>query len=76
MTKFSVYEQELFGSIHYRVVRNDGRAPFDDGSLQVDFDTEDDAVQSIMGHCRRTKLGLHTIRVLSMDRRRERVIAS
>ena len=62
----SVYEQELFGKVHYRVVRDDGRLIFD--RHQTDFESEADAVACIRGECRRNLLGPVRVTAYRIDR--------
>jgi hypothetical protein len=66
MTKVSIYEQEMFGKIHWRVMRDDGRLIFD--RHQTDFESEADAVQAIEGEFRRKKLGAVEARIYHWDR--------
>ena len=55
MTTVSIYEQDLFGTIHWRVMRDDGRLIFD--RHQTDFESEGDALAAIKGEFRRKQLG-------------------
>ena len=74
MTRVSVFEQECFGVIHYRVMRDDGRLIFD--RHQTDFPSESEAVDAILGEFRRKQLGQVRVRVVSRDRKTERVVAA
>lgn len=66
MIKITVYEQELFGSTHWRVVRDDARWIF--GRHQTDFPYESDAIAAIRGEVARNNLGDADIRVQYIDR--------
>ena len=66
MISISIYEQELFGTIHWRVMRDDGRLIFD--RHQTDFPNRDEAIAAVRGTFRREKLGNGQIRVYGIDR--------
>ncbi len=56
----NVFEQELFGTVHWRVMRKDGQRIFGD-RIMTDFPTESEALSAIEGDFRRNKLGDFTI---------------
>jgi len=64
--KVRVYEQELFGTVHWRVIRDDGRLIFD--RHQTDFPAQDEAIEAIRGEFRRKNLGEGKIVVQYLDR--------
>lgn len=66
MIKVRVYEQELFGTVHWRVIRDDGRLIFD--RHQTDFPAQDEAIEAIRGEFRRKNLGEGKIVVQYLDR--------
>ena len=66
VTKVSIYEQEMFGATHWRVMRDDGRLIFD--RHQTDFPSEDEAVQAIAGEFRRKQLGEVEATIHRIDR--------
>lgn len=74
MTKVTIYEQELFGKIHYRVMRDDGQRIFD--RIHTDFDSESEAVECVLSEFRRKKLGMVRVHVKSRDGKIERVVAA
>ena len=51
--KVSVYEQEMFGAVHWRVMRDDWQRIF--GAMQVDFPSREEAHAAIHGECRRNR---------------------
>jgi hypothetical protein len=65
MSKVSVYEQELFGATHWRVMRDDGRLIFD--RHQTDFPSEQEAIAAIAGEFRRKQLGPAQVSVHCID---------
>lgn len=54
--KISIYEQDCWGKVHWRVMRDDGQQIMD--CHQIDFDTEEDAVDSVFAWARRNKLSV------------------
>lgn len=66
MITVSVYEQEMFGQTHWRVMRDDGQLIF--GRHQTDFPSREDASIAINGVFRREKLGAGQIRFFTIDR--------
>lgn len=73
MTTVNVYEQELFGETHYRVMRADGQLIF--GRITTDFPTEHEAVNSVVWEFHRNKLG--PVKIVVTDRQcRMRVTAA
>jgi hypothetical protein len=65
-TYVSVYEQEMFGATHWRVMRDDARLIFD--RHQTDFPSEQEALAAIEGEFRRQQLGSATVTVFRIDR--------
>lgn len=63
MTNVTVYEQDCFGRIQYRAVRDDGCLLF--GRHQTDFDTKDEALAAVLGEFRREKLGPVKVRLVT-----------
>lgn len=65
MIKVSIYEQDLFGTVHWRVMRDDGRLIFD--RFQTDFPSREEAVSACQGEFRRNHL-VGTARIVSTQR--------
>lgn len=59
--KVSIYEQDCHGKTHWRVMRDDALLIMD--CHQVDFPSEEDAVEAVFGWARRTHAGPVQIRV-------------
>lgn len=74
MIKVSVYEQELFGTVHWRVMRDDGRLIFD--RHQTDFPSRDEAIQAIDGDACRNKLGAISVRTVRINREESTVVVN
>lgn len=65
MVNVSVYEQECWGVIHWRVMRDDGQLIF--GRHQTDFPAEQEAVAAITGEFRRKQLGPAQVTIHMID---------
>ena len=66
MISVDIYEQDLHGRTHFRVMRADGRLIFD--RQQTDFDSEQDAVSCLRGEPRRNHMGECRITIHLIDR--------
>ena len=66
MLHVSIYEQECCGTVHYRVVRDDGRLIFD--RLQTDFPERDEAISAVTSEFRRSKTGPFEVHFWPIDR--------
>jgi len=64
MISVNVYEQEMFGSTHFRVMRDDGRLIF--GRHALDFQSREEASAAIRGEFRRNQLGAGQIRCFGL----------
>ena len=64
MIRVSIYEQEMFGTVHWRVMRDDGRLIFD--RFQTDFPSREEALSAVQGEFRRKHLQ-GTVRIQSFS---------
>ena len=69
----NTFEQELFGSVHWRVMRQDWPNMIF-GRHQTDFPTCEEAVAAVNGTFRRDQLGPGEIRIFGPDRQGGRAL--
>ena len=64
--RITIYEQEVFGRVQYRTMRDDGRLLFD--RIQTDFSSLEEAKNAIVNDFRRRQDGPLEVHLEPLDR--------